>query len=262
MPEERRSSYKLHSDLHTNQTPPTLMATAPSPLHNDAPHLCSLHRSHKLNFSKRHAFAATTLSRPLLIPSVFIALILGLLLATCSAQQACTDAEGCFPPIGNLAVGRTIFTNSSCTEGELLCPLFLVMPCTLCTANSSYFLNDGNNSTFWASQVGPGVKEVALRLDFERPVLFQDSTLVWMSVRPIAMTLERSCDFGATWSVYRYYSLDCDFYFNMPDTHISSATPTLSSTTPICTSVQSELFRFDFSDALVCGRAMGLTMGN
>ncbi len=199
-------------------------------------HQCSNSSSHRL--------------RPLSHPLV-VACILVVLVGSSLAQQTCTNNAGCFPPTGNLAIGRAVITNSTCLEGDLLCPLFLATPCTACSANSSQNLNDGNNDTFWASQVGPEVREVALRLDFENPVHFQDMTMVWMSVRPVSMTLERSCDFGETWNVYRYYSLNCPFYFNMADTFISSATPTFTSTAPICTSVQSELFMFDFSDALV-----------
>ena len=244
MPKERRSHLLPPPDLHTLQTS-LLMTAAPSQNHAHT-HECSHHHSRKLSFKSHASTVTPTMSHPFLV-----ALILALMLAVCLAQQACTDTDGCFPPVGNLALGRTVSTNSSCTEGELLCPLFLVTPCVLCPANSSQFVNDGDNSTFWASQVGSGVKEVGLRLDFESPVLFQDTVLVWKSVRPIAMMLERSCDYGATWSVYRYYALDCSFYFGMPDTHINSATPTFGSTAPICTSVQSELFGFDFSDALV-----------
>ena len=214
----------------------------------------ALLQSHQpFHFTRHHTSSSfTSKLRPFTNRPLLVVLTLVLLLATSSsAQQSCTDSAGCFPPIGNLAIARTIVTNSSCMEGELLCPLFLLTPCQLCAANSSQNLNDGNNGTFWASQIGPEVKEVGLRLDFERPVHFQDMTMVWMSVRPIAMTLERSCDYGETWSVYRYYALNCPFYFNVPDTHISSATPPFTSTAPICTSVQSELFSFSFSDALV-----------
>ena len=99
--------------------------------------------------------------------------------------------------------------------------------------------------------MGPGVQEVALRLDFEGPVLFRDTTLVWQSVRPVAMMLERSCDEGQTWLAYRYYAVDCALFFMMEDTFVGSGTPPFSGTTPVCTSAQTELFSFGFTDAVV-----------
>ena len=76
--------------------------------------------------------------------------------------------------------------------------------------------------------------------------------MVWQAIRPVAMTLERSCDYGETWSVYRYYAVDCALSFMMEDTFVGFGVGPFSGTTPICTSSQSELFSFDFSDALVC----------
>lgn len=225
-----------HPHLHTSTATPAL----------HRPHQQHLHQNRSTPHTSSHTHFQTHLSSSSL---ALFALVL--LFATASSQQTCTDSAGCFPPIGNLALGRTIQTNSSCTENQLFCPLFLASPCSLCTANSSRNLNDNDNSTLWVSEIGPSVKEVSLMLVFERPVLFQGMTMVWQSVRPIAMALERSCDYGQTWSVYRYYALNCQVSFMMEDTFINDNTPPFNGTAAICTSVQSELFSFDFTDGLV-----------
>lgn len=157
--------------------------------------------------------------------------------------------------MGNLARGRTVQVNSTCSENELFC-LLLSSPlqCAVCSPNDTHSassLNDNNNSTFWVSEIGPEVQEVALRLDFEAPVFFQDTTLVWQSIRPVAMTLERSCDYGQTWQVYRYYAVDCALAFMMEDVYVGVDSQPFNGTTPICTSVQTELFSFDFTHAVV-----------
>lgn len=120
--------------------------------------------------------------------------------------------------------------------------------CKAESAHSAESLNDNDDSTFWVSEIGTNVSEVSLSLDFEAPVLFQGTTLVWKSTRPVAMTLERSCDYGETWSVYRYYALSCSLSFMMEDTF--NVDPSLG-TTPICSSREIELFSFDFTDSVV-----------
>ncbi len=112
------------------------------------------------------------------------------------------------------------------------------------------------------SEIGPNVQEVTLQLDFEGPVFFQDMTIVWISLGPLAMTLERSCDYGATWSVYRYYAIDCASSFMMMDTYVSED-PNMqpfNGTTPICTTAQSGFFisDLDFGDQLVSKINLGL----
>lgn len=92
---------------------------------------------------------------------------------------------------------------------------------------------------------------MSLQLDFEGPVFFRDMTLVWQSVHPVAMVLERSCDYGETWSVYRYYALNCQVAFMLEDTFIDDNTPPFNGTAPICTSVQTEILLFSDTDSVV-----------
>ena len=88
----------------------------------------------------------------------------------------------------------------------------------------------------------------SLQIDFEGPVLFQGMTMVWHSVRPRTMLLERSQDFGETWQVYRYYSSSCSNSFMLPDTAVTDSS-LFNTTAPICTSSQSQLLPFE--DGLV-----------
>lgn len=240
-------SRKVESCPHSSTPSPSpSSSSSPSPLPTP-------HHHHR----PRHHHQHTTLFTHPSLASIVVALILILSLNGASGQQEptpCSLGGGCFPPIGNLALGRTIQVNSTCMARELLCPFFLLSSdCIQCSpegTNSASRLNDNDNSTFWVSEIGASTRQVALRLDFEGPVLFRDMTLVWQSVRPAAMTLERSCDYGETWSVYRYYALSCPLAFMMEDTYAGEGTQ-FSGITPICTSVQSELFSFGFTDALV-----------
>lgn len=224
---------------------------------NHSPHL-NLHHCHQpMHQSQQHTStkSLTLLSKSLKLHPLSTISLLVLVLTSinaASAQGICTNSAGCYPPIGNLALGRTVLVNSTCTSDELFCPLFLFTDCAQCSAaNSASSLNDNDNSTFWVSEIGPDVRKVGLRLDFEAPVFFQGMTMVWQAIRPAAMTLERSCDNGETWSVYRYYAVDCALAFMMEDTFVGTGVGPFSGTTPICTSSQSELFSFGFSDALV-----------
>ena len=215
--------------------------------HTSLPKSCSRqqHQSHHY-LTRPRPFSTTS--------SILTLLLLATVSVTAtSAQQTCTDNAGCYPPVGNLALGRTVLVNSTCMAGRQFCPFFLSSDCDFCSdsAHSLASLNDNDNSTFWVSEIGTNVREVALRLDFEAPMFFQGMTLVWKSVRPIAMTLERSCDNGETWSVYRYYALNCAVAFMMDDTFVGAGVGPFSGTTPICTSTQTELFSFGFTDAVV-----------
>lgn len=223
--------------------------------HHTPPHQCHHHHHHHhqshINSSALHHFST--------VPSILLALLvllISLVPSPATAQvQTCTNSAGCFPPTGNLALGRTIRVNSTCMQGQLFCTL-LTFPsdCTVCSpedAHSASSLNDNDNSTFWVSEIGMGVQLVTLNLDFEGPVHFQDMTLVWQSVRPIAMTLERSCDYGETWSVYRYYAVNCAESFMVVDTYVAEGIQPFNGTTPVCTSVQTELFSIGFTNAVV-----------
>lgn len=158
--------------------------------------------------------------------------------------QICTIDAGCFPPIGNLALGRTINASSTCIQGSQYCIFGTPGPdCFTCEPNGLFSptsLSDNNNGSFWLSEIGSD-ESVTLQIDFEAPVLFEGMTMVWVSPRPQSMILERSHDNGQTWHVYRYYSASCVTSFMMEDTADFTSSTIFNSTDPICTSVESRL---------------------
>ena len=99
-------------------------------------------------------------------------------------------------------------------------------------------INDGNVSTSWQSDTG--VTNVTVQLDLEGPMLFDSLRIIWSSLRPRAMVIERSSDFGRSWIPYRFFATDCDFFmmnatFILPDT-------VLPSTEAVCTEMSSSIF--------------------
>lgn len=182
------------------------------------------------------------------MPSVILLFVLLTSLAgICTAQTRCIDNSGCFPPVGNLALGRSINVSSTCDSNSEYCIFLSPGPdCFTClpdSVNSPSSINDNNNDTSWYSDIGPGGVTTTLQIDFEAPVLFQGMTMVWQSVRPRTMLLERSQDFGVTWQVYRYYSSSCSDGFMLPDTIVTDSS-TFNTTAPVCTSSQSQLLPF------------------
>lgn len=166
-----------------------------------------------------------------------VVLLLLALPNACSGQ--CNGNTGCFPALGNLAFGRNVLVTSTCA-GEFCSS----GTNTLIACNGSEYqstsINDGNEDTFWVSEVGSSNLSlpVIIRLDFEAAVLFDSMTMLWQSSRPEAMILERSSDNGNTWTPYRYYSQNCTGDFNLDD---SLVTPVVnfSGESAICTSQES-----------------------
>ena len=155
----------------------------------------------------------------------------------------CTSTAGCFPSLGSLALGRTVLTDSQCTDGDSFC-LPETTDCSNNCRSSSHSvdsINDGNNGTAWISSIGSSSSSVTLQLDFQEPVLFVEMVLLWKSSRPRAMVLEKSRNRGDTWEVYRYYSTSClsDFGLTPMETYPSVQ---FFSTVAICTASQSTLF--------------------
>ena len=179
--------------------------------------------------------------------AILLFVILTSLAGICTAQAQCTDNSGCFPPVGNLALGRSINVSSTCDNNSEYCIFLSFGPdCFNClpdSVNSPSSINDNNNDTSWYSAIGPDSLPTNLQIDFEAPVLFQEMTMVWQSVRPRTMLLERSHDFGATWQVYRYYSSSCSDSFMLPDTTVTDSSM-FNTTSPICTSLESQLLPF------------------
>lgn len=186
---------------------------------------------------ERHSLHFRTLTKLITTCLVLVSL------ASVSHSQ-CTGQGNCFPPVGNLAIGRAINASSTCLSGMEYCT-FLSSRCESClpdTAHSPAAINDNDESTFWVSRIGADFPSV-LQFDFEAPFLFEETTLVFNSLLPSTMVLERSSDYGVTWNVYRYYSTRCLAMFNLPDTLINENTH-FDSLNAICTSSETPIITF------------------
>ena len=207
----------------------------------------SSHHYHRHQHTKLHSQTLSTSIAVLIAILVLVSLPIG-----CSSQ--CTEQAGCFPPIGNLAIGRTLDTSSTCIAGTEYC-IFLGSDCFTCspnTTNAPANINDNDESTVWVSTIGSPPSPAVLQFDFEAEFLFDSTTIVFDSVRPETMILERSRDFGATWEVYRYYSTQCTAMFGLEDTFVTDSDE-FDTVDPICTS--SESLFFPFSEGTVSSLA-------
>lgn len=160
------------------------------------------------------------------------------------AHAQCSNTVGCFSSIANLAIGRTIQTNSQCAENDTFC-LHGTTDCSNdCrpSLHSIASINDDNTGTAWISNIGIDSINVTLQLDFQEPVLFDNMKMIWKSSRPRSMELERSVDSGATWEAYRYYSTSCTSDFqNVPGPVNTIPSVQFTSTMAVCTASQSAL---------------------
>ena len=160
-----------------------------------------------------------------------------------SASNAqCSGTSGCFPPTGNLATGRTVQVDSTCSSGTQFC-ISNSQDCFACDADSTHSIsniNDGNNGTAWISTIGPNSTHTTVLLSFESPVLFNSMTILWKSVRPQSMVLERSRDGGSTWLAYRFYSASCMATFMETQQNVFPGVQ-FNSIDAICTASESQL---------------------
>ncbi len=191
----------------------------------------------------------TTFSHRRKMKFLTIAITLFILFASpigCNSQ--CTEERGCFPQIGNLAIGRTVSTESTCIDGTEYC-IFLqsneCFPCSPNTTHSPSNINDNDEATTWISRIGPSISStpVVLQLNLESEFLFDSMSIVFNSARPRTMILEYSRDQGATWEAYRYYSTTCMDMFGLSDTFVDE-NAVLDTLDPICTSSESGFHPF------------------
>ncbi|XP_008058180.1 laminin subunit beta-3 [Carlito syrichta] len=141
------------------------------------------------------------------------------------AQQACSRGA-CYPPVGDLLIGRTQFLRASSTCGltkpETYCTQYgeWQMKCCKCDSrlphnyNSHRVENVASSSgptRWWQSQ--NDVSPVSLQLDLDRRFQLQDIMMEFKGPMPAGMLIERSSDFGKTWRVYQYLAADCTSTF-------------------------------------------------
>ncbi|XP_005987722.1 laminin subunit beta-3 [Latimeria chalumnae] len=141
------------------------------------------------------------------------------------AQQDCSRGA-CYPPTGDLLIGRAnqLKASSTCglTKPESFCTPHgqWQLRCCRCDSRRSYtrtshrienVLSSAGPLRWWQS--AKDVDEVSLQLDLDRPLQLSDLVLDFRGPRPAGMVIERSMDFGKTWKVYQYLSDDCAVTF-------------------------------------------------
>ena len=127
----------------------------------------------------------------------------------------CPASRGCFPPVGNIAFGRTAGANSTCGDPARVFEIVtstdnVIDICNASRAAKSHqasFVNDNDTATWW--QAEEYTFFVTLQFNFSFPMRLEKSTLTFRSFRPNRMILEKSSDYGLTWTTYQYYSPIC-----------------------------------------------------
>ncbi|XP_006888006.1 PREDICTED: laminin subunit beta-3 [Elephantulus edwardii] len=141
------------------------------------------------------------------------------------AQQACSRGA-CYPPVGDLLVGRTQFLHASSTCGltkpETYCTQYgeWQMKCCKCDSRLPHNYNSHRVENV-ASYSGPvrwwqsqnDVNPVSLQLDLDKKFQLQIIMMNFKGPQPAGMLIERSSDFGKTWKVYQYLAADCTSTF-------------------------------------------------
>ena len=153
-------------------------------------------------------------------------------IVTCRSQ--CTDSAGCYPPLGELTLNRSVTVTSSCTDGDMYTFIGGTLACDT-TLNSALSINDDDFDTMWVSGIdGDLLLPLIVQLDFEGPVFFYSTNITWASRTPSAMSLERNN--GSDWLPYRYYADNCMKYYNLTDSVVvpNEAFPDQE---PVCTSL-------------------------
>uniref|UniRef100_A0A8C6D8Y6 Laminin subunit beta 3 n=1 Tax=Moschus moschiferus TaxID=68415 RepID=A0A8C6D8Y6_MOSMO len=141
------------------------------------------------------------------------------------AQQACSRGA-CYPPVGDLLIGRTRFLRASSTCGltkpETYCTQYgeWQMKCCKCDSRLAHNYNahrvenvvsSSGPMRWWQSQ--NDVSPVFLQLDLDRKFQLQDIMMDFKGPLPAGLLIERSSDFGKTWQVYQYLATDCSSAF-------------------------------------------------
>ncbi|CAL8277440.1 unnamed protein product [Gadus morhua 'NCC'] len=141
------------------------------------------------------------------------------------------DGRACNPRMGNLVLGRHVLTQTACglNATERYCsyhadgsapgraPKCSAAPkCGKCNAGVPHLAHPAGAmadssfrkpGTWWQS--AEGAEPETVQLDLEAEFYVTHLILVFRSPRPATMTLERSRDFGRTWSPLQRYARDC-----------------------------------------------------
>ncbi len=150
----------------------------------------------------------------------------------------CQQAD-CYPPSKDLLLGRSKFLYASSTCGLTQPQPFCVLgskknkPSSRCytcdsTNSSSRFSHRVENliftnqvrynhrgrelpSQWW--QAENGKENVYIQFDLEGELTMTHLIMRFKSLPPAAMTIEKSVNYGQTWTVQAYYAFDCELTF-------------------------------------------------
>uniref|UniRef100_A0A5F8GER2 Laminin subunit beta 2 n=1 Tax=Monodelphis domestica TaxID=13616 RepID=A0A5F8GER2_MONDO len=133
----------------------------------------------------------------------------------------------CYPPTGNLVVGRSQSLHASSTCGlsgpEPYCIVSHLQDsekCFFCDSrgqgghriNNVISLSGPDGERTWW-QAESGVENVSIQLDLEGEFYFTHLIMTFKTFRPAGLLIERSADGGHSWRVYRYYAHNCSGLF-------------------------------------------------
>uniref|UniRef100_A0A0K0EAE9 Laminin subunit beta-1 n=1 Tax=Strongyloides stercoralis TaxID=6248 RepID=A0A0K0EAE9_STRER len=146
-------------------------------------------------------------------------------------EDMCNE-HSCYPATGNLLIGRKHQLSATSTCGLQKRERFCIVSnldgntsCYYCdsrkewkpypdSARLSHRIDNivtanglERTRNWWQSENGK--QNVSIRLDLEAEFHFTHLIMTFKTFRPAAMFIERSADFGRTWSIYRYFAYDC-----------------------------------------------------
>ncbi|XP_028303311.1 laminin subunit beta-3 isoform X2 [Gouania willdenowi] len=172
-------------------------------------------------------------------------LLLTALAVITDAQRDCSRGA-CYPPSGDLLLGRSDqFTSSSTcglTGSEVYCTPYEQRKMKCCPCDSTNpkgplahtlpeVLSSSPPERWWQSK--KEVSPVILQLDLEDLYQLDNIVLHFKGPRPSALVIERTLDNGTTWQPMRYLSTDCEESFtDVPTTRPLSLDRTSCSQLP------------------------------
>lgn len=127
------------------------------------------------------------------------------------------------PYVGNIAIGRLITANSTCgvSGQEQFCSQdYYSQSCELCDntvehlAHPPQFMIDYGDSissidrTWWQSKTTDS--PVLIDINFDGMFFFTHVIISFKSHRPALMEILKSSDFGSSYQLLQYYSVDCE----------------------------------------------------
>ncbi|XP_069489379.1 laminin subunit beta-3 [Ambystoma mexicanum] len=141
------------------------------------------------------------------------------------AQQDCSQGA-CYPPVGDILIGRASDLRASSTCGlekvETFCTPYgeWKMKCCNCDSRQPY-TETSHEVANVISTVGPlrwwqsqnDIDHVSLQLELDGKYQLSEVMLDFRGPLPDSMFIERSSDFGMTWQVYQYLAHNCALSF-------------------------------------------------